>query len=206
MRKGIIIGICGPSCSGKTTASDILAKVVGGKVFHFDDYYLQDASHVMVNGALSYERPELYDGKKLAQDMLDHATQNPSNCAIAEGFMIFNHPEVFELCDVKTFLSLGDSTILMRRKARAAKRGYDFLGGRQSKFEHSFLCNGIEEWRRFGVKQANLPDVQIINGLYSPADIVQSICSHPTLIEFISNNAKNYEFNLENHDATPLSP
>ena len=167
---------------------------------------MSDAPHVLVNGAFSYERPELYDGKKLAEDLLNYTTENPSNCTIVEGFMIFNHPEIFELCDIKTFIHLTDDAIIMRRKSRAAKRGYDFLGGRQTKFERSFLLNGIEEWHRFGVKQAHLPDVRIIDGLYPSADIVQDTCSHPMLSEFITNNAKNYEINHENNDTMSLIP
>jgi dephospho-CoA kinase len=176
MKKPIVVGIAGPSCSGKTTASEVLAKTIGAKVFHFDDYFCDEVPRAIVNGHESFERPELYDGARMAADIAKHISEHPHTSVVAEGFMLFRYPELYEICDARVFVHLDPKIIMERRQARALERGYEALAGRQAKFERSFLANGIEEWKRFGLKQCLLPGVFFLSGRASSKDIVWNIC------------------------------
>lgn len=176
MKKPVVVGIAGPSCSGKTTVSEVLAKTIGAKVFHFDDYFCDEVPRAIVNGHESFERPELYDGVRMAADIAKHISEHPHTSVVAEGFMLFCYPELYKICDAHIFLHLDTETIMERRKARALERGYEALAGKQAKFERSFIANGIEEWNRFGLKQCFLPGVFFLSGMASPRDIVWKTC------------------------------
>lgn len=190
-----IIGVAGPSCSGKSTAAKTLAEIIGARVFHYDDYYMKNAPSVFVNGFKSFERPDLYDAAALAGDILRQARHEPGRPIVAEGFMLFAHNELRNagFFDVKFFVNLDSDTVLrrriQRRKERAIAGGPLFDEGNQRKFEESFLANGIEEWEKFGAQQANLSDVVVLNGAEPTASIIDKIVAHPVVAPLVSRNA-----------------
>ena len=171
-----VIGIAGPSCSGKTTIAKMLANHLGAAIFHYDSYIKPDAPRVIVNGHPSFDRPDVYDGAKMAGDIFVHMRKFLKTPIIAEGFLLFTDPLLAALCDIKIFLSLDKDTILARRRERreALMLKPDYLS-REKPFEDSFLANGIEEWERFGLPQASLSGILHFHGNEPPHALIAQI-------------------------------
>jgi uridine kinase len=148
-----VLGLAGPSCSGKSTAARLVAEAAGARVFHLDAYWIPGSARPPVNGAPSYERPEQYGGQAMARDIMVYLAASPAAPVVAEGFLLFLYPDLLDLCGTRVFLKAGWQTVLARRAARAAVQGSAADGGKALRAEHAWLANGREEWLRFGAGQ-----------------------------------------------------
>jgi len=138
-----IIGICGASCSGKTTVSKEIMKR-----YHLDDILMisQDNYYFGGNEETNYDIPSAIDFEKLIQDILDLSNNKeidmpqydfkkhqrcaetikvkPKKYILVEGILIFYRKELRELCDLKVYiLTYGELCYYRRLKRDVEERG-----------------------------------------------------------------------------------
>src|SRR3546814_11372068 len=79
-----VIGIAGPSCSGKSSLASLIAGRTVATHLCLDRFWIRKAPAVYRDGFRSFERPDLYDGKAMASAALTAAETGP---VVAEGFL-----------------------------------------------------------------------------------------------------------------------
>lgn len=166
----MIIGIAGPSCSGKSTVARELAAATGALLLHLDGRWVKGAEKPVVNGHRSYERPHQYDGASLLREI--RAAAEAGRDVVAEGFLLFAYPGIAEICDHRFFLEVPHQELVRRRLARSAAGGNATWGtvGNDAVVDVGWLAHGREEWEAFGAPQALLPGIVILDGCRNPSD------------------------------------
>ena len=142
----MVIGIAGGSGSGKTTITLELVKQLGPQVtvITHDNYYR--AHHEMTyeeRSLLNYDHPDAYETELLTEhlaalrrgesvevptyDFSIHdrsdatMTIHPSRVIIVEGILLFFHPELRELMDIKVYVDCDADVRILRRIVRDVK-------------------------------------------------------------------------------------
>lgn len=139
-----VVGIAGPSGSGKSSVARRVAEVLGGIVFPLDAYYRdqrgvpEEAINVDVPEALDHallidQLRQVVAGVPVQMPIYDYATHARSpvrrtviarGAVVVEGLYALYWPEVRKLLHTAVFLSLEHAECLQRRVARdAAERG-----------------------------------------------------------------------------------
>lgn len=139
----MVIGIAGGTGSGKTTITGQISERLGNDVtvITHDNYYR--AHHEMTyeeRTLLNYDHPDAYETELLVEhlaalkrgepvevpvydftiyDRTDETTTvMPSRVIIVEGIVIFAHPELRELMDVKVYVDADADVRILRRILR----------------------------------------------------------------------------------------
>lgn len=150
-----IIGVCGGSGSGKSTAVQSIVDHVGKKnvaVIQHDNYY-RNQDHIPFEDRpnTNYDHPDsletslyiqhlkqLKNGKTIAMPQYDFEnhtrskktiTVTPKPIILLDGILLFENPEIRKLCDLKIFVDTDPDVRLARRLLRdVAERGrtYEF--------------------------------------------------------------------------------
>ena len=143
-----IIGIAGPSCSGKTELTRQLAgKLPGTAIVTLDSYYRgMEEIPLEERKKVNFDHPDALDWSLLRQhlEMLadglpfdepvysfaeyartsDTRRIEPSRFVIVEGLFVFHWPELRELLDTKVYVDTAASVCFNRRLKRdVAERG-----------------------------------------------------------------------------------
>lgn len=148
----LIIGIAGGTGSGKTTVvNQIINELQHDEVDVISqDSYYQDTSHLTLDERrkINFDHPKSIDfdllvehlqilksGKPIEQpeySFTEHnrtsntITTKPRKVMIVEGILIFTHPEIRKMFDIKIFVHADSDERLMRRLKRdIAERGRD---------------------------------------------------------------------------------
>lgn len=148
----LIIGIAGGTGSGKTTVvNQILNEIPESEVavISQDSYYREtpelsyeertkinfDHPRALDFGLLVEHLKELRKGKIIEQPVYSFVTHNrtkdtvithPTKVLIIEGILIFNNPELRDLCDIKIFVHADtDERLIRRLKRDIQERGRD---------------------------------------------------------------------------------
>jgi uridine kinase len=147
----LIIGIAGGTGSGKTTVvNHILDGLPLAEVglMAQDSYYKDSLESYEVRCKTNFDHPDAIDfdlliqhlkelklGKTIQQPVYSFVEHNrteesvhaqPKKVMIVEGILIFHHPELRHLLDVKIFIDVNDDVRLIRRLQRDIKeRGRD---------------------------------------------------------------------------------
>jgi uridine kinase len=148
---GIIL-IAGPSASGKTTIARAVAAALKVPCLSLDRYFIPRATAFVetANGPVrTFERPELYDGARLA---MDFGAQSAG--VVVEGFCLFAYPQVLAIPARRFYIDLPFPLCLVRRMARRPQRFSD----------RSFLLVGEQENATFVVPQQHIPGVFVLDG------------------------------------------
>lgn len=156
-----IIGIAGPSCSGKTTIAREIAALLGAPVLHLDRHWLQGCDKPVVDGHPSYERPHQYDADALAQETIDALRTSP--IVVVEGFLLFGYAWFAENCSPRIFLDVPHERLAARRRARHGLAVDDVPGGRAEEADAGWTAHGRAEWERFGAFQRDLPGMEVVH-------------------------------------------
>ena len=139
----MVIGIAGGSGSGKTTITNQIVEQLGADVtvITHDNYYR--AHHEMTYDErclLNYDHPDSYETELLTEhlaalrrgesveiptydfsihDRTDETiTVRPSSVIIVEGILLFFHPELRDLMDIKVFVDCDADVRILRRIMR----------------------------------------------------------------------------------------
>ena len=148
----LIIGITGGTGCGKTTVVNQISKELSGEevtVISQDSYY-KDLSHLSFEQRtkINFDHPNSIDFELLKQHLLalkagseiDSPTYSfvehnrtdetirlkPTKVVIVEGILIFSHPDIRELFDIKIFVHADSDERLIRRiKRDITERGRD---------------------------------------------------------------------------------
>jgi len=180
-----VIGIAGPSCSGKSTVAQLVAKQLGASFLSLDVQIIKGLPHVFVDGVRTLERPQFYDGNKLA-DVVRHLqtdgkytfteyrhsdkswverTEIAKEFLILEGFLLFQYPELQRVCDLKFYIDLPWDESVRRRKAR----------NRGDKSDEWFYQIGESESALFVVPQKKMPRAIVLDGMKSAQQLANDI-------------------------------
>lgn len=132
----VLVGIAGPTRSGKSSLARALRENLPGKDLLNQDHYFKSAG----------ETPDSIDFRRLKKDLramlktaeTEAKRSHQVQVVVAEGFLLFADPEVEELCSVRFFLEI-DKAICRARRA-ATKRAN--LAAFDSSIWPSFLRYG----------------------------------------------------------------
>ena len=115
-KKSFIIGISGPSSSGKTTIAKKLTKTLKAKLIHSDDYWKYHNTEIPSRKDWKkWEHPSSINFEKLHKDILK--VKN-AKFIIVEGFHMFHNKKIRDLFDLKIYAILPNSLIVKRRLDR----------------------------------------------------------------------------------------
>ena len=115
-----------------------------------------------VHGSVrNYERPEVYDGRQLAQDILAQHSG-----VVADGLFPFVYPELLDLSAHRFYLDLPFTVCLARRLARRPTR---------SSSDRSFALIGEQESETFVVPQKTLSDIHVLDGNKPQEALLQEV-------------------------------
>jgi uridine kinase len=137
-----LIGIAGPSCSGKTTLAEQLGSILPSSVLISLDAYYRDLSYLNFEERCqrNFDTPEALDwdlliaqltalahGREIQQPVYSFSTHSrtsetrriqPEQFVIIEGLFTLHREEVRRLLHTKVFLALNDDICLARRLRR----------------------------------------------------------------------------------------
>jgi uridine kinase len=143
----VVVGIAGPTCSGKSTLADALARHAPDEVLVLrqDDYY-RDLSGVSAAeiARINFDRPDAIDMPLLARHVRglrmgfparkpEYCRQNhrragvrtiaPRQIVVVEGLFVLGWPDIALELDLKVYLEADRDTIWKRRLRRDAAYG-----------------------------------------------------------------------------------
>ena len=138
-----IIGICGASCSGKTTVSkEIMKRYKNDDILMIsqDNYYFggSEDTNYDIPSAIDFEKliqdvSELAQGKSIEMPQYDFKTHQrmketicvqPKKYILVEGILIFSRKELRDLFDLKVYiLTYGELCYYRRLKRDVEERG-----------------------------------------------------------------------------------
>ena len=140
-KKFYLIGIAGPSCSGKSEIARRVGAAFGASILSLDSYY-RDLSHLpleerarvnfddpasMNDELLVHQLRQLASGVAIDKPVYDFANHTPSRevdhiaateTIIVEGLFTLHWPAVREMLDTSVFISASHDVCLERRMAR----------------------------------------------------------------------------------------
>lgn len=132
MKQWLVVGISGATCSGKSTlANKIRDNFPGSVMMRQDDYFLpsNDPRHVKILelNHLNWDLITSLDMERMHSDVMkilrprekeDATTATKKTILILDGFLLFRHKDITDLCDLKYFLTLTKEQCWERRKIR----------------------------------------------------------------------------------------
>ncbi|MDR0287489.1 MAG: AAA family ATPase [Clostridiales bacterium] len=125
-QKPYVIGICGGTCSGKSTLADNLDKIFSKKynvfVFHMDDYYkeiyIKTIAPITRKEYPEHNHPDAIDVDILYNDFMGAISSIESDIVIIEGLFSFYFDQLREQLDLKVFVDLKSDERMYRRIKR----------------------------------------------------------------------------------------
>lgn len=115
-----IIGITGPSSSGKTTISKKLGKKLDAKLVHLDNYWkYHNAKIPSRNDWKKWEHPSSINFNKLYEDIIKlEKIHKRKKFIIIEGFHILYNKQIRDIFDLSIYVKVPNHLIIKRRVNR----------------------------------------------------------------------------------------
>lgn len=186
LNKTYVIGVCGPSCGGKTT----VCKEIENKLIptHNNNNVIcvisQDNYYIGGNAETNYDLPESIDfnllishvkdlisGKDISMPIYDFSTHNrkeetheysPTKIIIIEGILIFSNEELRKLCNLKVFVEANDILCYTRRLKRdTQERGRTF-----EEVEKRYLEHVVPSTKQYVYPSRDNADISLINNTH----------------------------------------
>lgn len=142
----LIVGICGRSCSGKSSVSRAIAALNPRDILHIEaDKFAKAVTPHRFNGFENVDHPSSIKFEKLikairllksgkpaaipsARGQRKHdLVVKPRKIILVDGFLIFSKAGLVGLFDKKVFIDVSDNTIRVRRLARNRHPKYDHI-------------------------------------------------------------------------------
>jgi uridine kinase len=152
--RSFIIGLAGPTCTGKSTVAKSIARRLGGQTISIESYYLDQGNVPVTERAKrNFDSPDALDGDLLVRhvkslaagedvevpiyDFAEH-TRIPgrhervksSPFLIVEGILVLHWPELRMMFDKSFYLDAPSEVCLQRRKVRdivERQRAHEFV-------------------------------------------------------------------------------
>ena len=181
-----IIGICGPSCSGKSYVSKKLLKYFpDSNRINADMYFKKDSTEVY-KGIKNYDTPESINFKLLIKAVkklkqgkpafiiekihseLPNKELQPKEYLFVEGILIFANSELAALFDSKIFLDITDENLLKRRTERGRSKydtNLDYIKNIVIKHAHEY--KGMQKSEADIIIDANHPKEKVLEDVLS---------------------------------------
>lgn len=137
LNKNILVGIAGPSCSGKTTISQLIVEAREYTLVRQELYWKDPIRFPIINGLKNWELPQNLKFDMLHKNLSDLKNNvvtdvpewkgihliglreiKPSSVIIVEGFLLFYDRSVRDLLDFKIYLDIPNSLSIERRLLR----------------------------------------------------------------------------------------
>ncbi|XP_011499277.1 PREDICTED: nicotinamide riboside kinase 1, partial [Ceratosolen solmsi marchali] len=131
--KWLVIGISGPTCSGKTSLAKKLHDNIQDSILMSQDTYFlseDNPKHSFISelNHFNWEILSSLDMSKMYSDIINIIQSAPDaysvdlnrkfRCFIIEGFLIYNYKPIAQLCKQKYFIEISKETCSNRRKTR----------------------------------------------------------------------------------------
>lgn len=135
MKKPLVIGIAGGTCSGKSYFCDMLENAIvtqtaSLKVFHMDDYYKQlcptTVAPITRKVYVEHNHPDALELERFYSDLSNALANNSLKAVVVEGVFALMLDTIREALDIKIFVDLRDEERLARRLKRHLEWGQDF--------------------------------------------------------------------------------
>lgn len=141
MKRFYLIGIAGPSCSGKSELSKYMSVLLSAPILSLDHYY-RDLTHLPVDerAIQNFDHPDALDWPLLERDVRELAAGKPVDVytydfarhtrssgiehipaceyVIVEGLFALHHPDIRRQLGLKVFVAVPDEVCLDRRLER----------------------------------------------------------------------------------------
>ena len=185
-QKCYVIGVCGQSCSGKTTACDqienTIKKITNNApgmvvVIHQDSYYKggnKDTNYDVPDAVefdLMYEHllclinGEVIESPDYAYKTHSRKTETikkgPAVIILLEGILIFSQEKIRELCDLKVFV-LADAVTMF---ARRLKRDVEERGRTPEDVTKQYLRDVVPSSRIYVDPYIGFADIALVNNV-----------------------------------------
>jgi len=177
-----VIGVCGASCSGKTTICNEISNKIRSTVGdHGVVIVSQDSYYHGGNANTNYDMPDAIDFKLMVQQVKQLIKKEPIECpiydfstfsrqqgtktimpadiVIIEGILIFYHEELRNLCNLKVFVSAYPEL----RYARRLKRDLEERGQTNDEIERRYFRDVLPASRHYVDPTIELSDIALMN-------------------------------------------
>jgi uridine kinase len=142
MNTNYIVGIAGPSCSGKTTLAKGLERCFNGLHLESDVFYKKQPNGFF-QGYPNWEHADCLMWPELRRSLRELKSGRPAKIPFAQctesldrevhpkkvilvdGFLLFLDEDISQLCDERIFIDIDDKTQLERRMKREGPDVYD---------------------------------------------------------------------------------
>ncbi len=199
----ILIGIAGPSASGKSTICDELQKKFKDSlVIHTDNYWCNPDHFPTEKGFKNWELPQCLDFDTLYANLAElkqgrttfgpHWVQGiyppvqkelkPATIIVVEGFRLFWDSRIRKLFDFKIYIDVPEETILHRR---AQRMRHPDKPGRELYYQEIV----VPEDQKYGIPTKKYADL-IVDGRKSIAEIVEVVVDAVKLNGIKRNSAR----------------
>ncbi|MBI2622638.1 MAG: hypothetical protein HYW64_00910 [Candidatus Levybacteria bacterium] len=195
----MLVGIAGPTCSGKTTLLRELRQRLGAKVaiLSFDEYDLYPSGspalkEALKNGSIAnWENPSLFDYERYLKDLQklregksvtlltrsresqsegsDRKTVQPDRYTLVEGVFAFSDPRTVVLFDRRFYVDIPVDEMIRRRLDRTPKDSADPWDSPQ--YIEIDMVAGTEYY----VKPQRAKADVVLDGLQSPAELASRV-------------------------------
>ena len=187
MMETYVIGVCGPSCGGKTTVCKEIQKKISSTLKDNNNICVisQDSYYKGGNPNTNYDIPDsidfdlliehvknLIDGKEVNIPIYDFATHDrkeetnkyiPTKIIIIEGILIFSNDKLRELCNLKVFVEANEILCYTRRLKRdTQERGRTF-----DDVEKRYLEHVVPSSKQYVYPSRDYADISLINNKHN---------------------------------------
>lgn len=195
----ILVGIAGPTCSGKTSLLKELDQRLGGAVavLSFDEYDLYPSGSLTLKEALkkgniaNWEDPSLFDYKRYLEDLqklrdgqpvtllsrsresqaeqTKTKTIQPDKYTVVEGVFTYSDPRAVDLFDRRFYIDIPVNEMVKRRLDRTPKDSIDPWDN------PSYIKVAMVAGTEYYVKPQRAKAHVILDGLQSPAKLADQV-------------------------------
>ena len=131
-----IIGICGPSGSGKSTVAAELAEQLNAPVIHLDGNFKEELPEICSPDDGQYypdwNSPDSIHWDRVLEQITEEKKKGESEWVIVEGMLLFCIEPLYQMLDVKIYVSAKIETCLYRRIVRNISlfgQSPEYIGG-----------------------------------------------------------------------------
>ena len=134
LKEKFVIGICGQTCSGKTTLSRFLKEEfkLKGQVIEQDEHFLREECIPILSTKSgkwrNYECPDAIDWLKFTQKIrFEKKNENGEKFVIVEGFLLMENEIMHQLIDILIVLENQSNQVIYERKKSRNDEDFDFV-------------------------------------------------------------------------------